>query len=242
MGKKALQYCNCSNPKRIHHCTVILLGVWWWYYITACHLTFYYTHFEITGVLCNRDLFANRTNFCFKSHLFPSQRGGYTKTKQPIRFQGLLKVTDQIAGKWKTKSIMWQILQLLFPNSYFFPPKKDEFNFKLAQYCINKARSASSIWNHKYDFRPKLHDTRFNYHFITSILKSLKYRTWLVQIFYWCSICMRWCSKFELMSTLHGLASWITSTFKTHLNRKRSGFKSIKNNVMDCTVHFYSTR
>ena len=27
------------------------------------------------------------------------------------------------------------------------------------------------IWNHKYDFRPKLHDTRFNYHFITSILK-----------------------------------------------------------------------
>ena len=24
----------------------------------------------------------------------------------------------------------------------------------------------------KYDFRPKLHDTKFNYHFITSILKS----------------------------------------------------------------------
>ena len=93
---------------------------------------------------------------------------------------------------------MWQILQLLFPNSYFFPPKKDEFNFKLAQYCINKARSASSIWNHKYDFRPKLHDTRFNYHFITSILKSLKYRTWLVQIFYWCSTCMHWCSKLNL--------------------------------------------
>ena len=30
----------------------------------------------------------------------------------------------------------------------------------------------SSIWNHKYDFRPKLHDTKFNYHFITSIKKS----------------------------------------------------------------------
>ena len=43
------------------------------------------------------------------------------------------------------------------------------------------------IWNHKYDFRPKLHDTRFNYHFITSILKSPKYRTWSVQTFYWCS-------------------------------------------------------
>ena len=31
---------------------------------------------------------------------------------------------------------------------------------------ISQARSASSIWNHKYDFRPKLHDTKFNYHFI----------------------------------------------------------------------------
>ena len=37
---------------------------------------------------------------------------------------------------------------------------------------IGGARSASSIRNHKYDFRPKLHDTKFNYHFITAILKS----------------------------------------------------------------------
>ena len=37
---------------------------------------------------------------------------------------------------------------------------------------IEQARSVSSIWNHKYDFRPKLHSTQFNYHFITSILKS----------------------------------------------------------------------
>ena len=27
---------------------------------------------------------------------------------------------------------------------------------------------ASSIWNHKYDLGPKLHDTKFDYHFITS--------------------------------------------------------------------------
>ena len=31
---------------------------------------------------------------------------------------------------------------------------------------------ASSIWNHKYDLRPKLHDTKFDYQFITAILKS----------------------------------------------------------------------
>jgi len=37
---------------------------------------------------------------------------------------------------------------------------------------IERARSASSTWNHKYDFRPKLHDTKFNCQFIRSILKS----------------------------------------------------------------------
>ena len=37
---------------------------------------------------------------------------------------------------------------------------------------IGRARSASAIWNHKYDFRPKLHDSKFNHHFIRSILKS----------------------------------------------------------------------
>ena len=52
---------------------------------------------------------------------------------------------------------------------------------------INRACSASLIWNHKYDFRPKLHDTRFNYHFIMSILKLPKCRTWSLQMFYWCS-------------------------------------------------------
>ena len=29
----------------------------------------------------------------------------------------------------------------------------------------------SLIWNHKFDFRPKLHDMKFIYHLITSILK-----------------------------------------------------------------------
>ena len=54
----------------------------------------------------------------------PANEEATLKTKQPIRFQGLFKVTNQIAGKWKTKSIMWQILQLLFPKLLLFPPKK----------------------------------------------------------------------------------------------------------------------
>ena len=37
---------------------------------------------------------------------------------------------------------------------------------------IGRARSTSSIWNHMFDFRPKMYDAKFNYHFITAILKS----------------------------------------------------------------------
>ena len=44
--------------------------------------------------------------------------------RQPIRFQGLFEATNQIVGRWKTKSIMWQILQLLFPKLSFFPSQK----------------------------------------------------------------------------------------------------------------------
>ena len=69
----------------------------------------YYIHFEITGYPCNLigsqqcDLFPNRTFFCAKSHLFLSQWEWDSKTKQPIRFQGFLKLTNHIAGKWNTK-------------------------------------------------------------------------------------------------------------------------------------------
>ena len=89
----------------------------------------YYTHFEITGGPCNLigcnwcDLFPNRTIFCFESHLFPSQRGGYTKNKTTDQISRLFESNQSIAGKWKTKSTMWQILQLLFPKLLFFPPK-----------------------------------------------------------------------------------------------------------------------
>jgi len=43
------------------------------------HFHYYYIHFEITGDPCNLigsqqcDLFTNRTIFCSKSHLSPSQ-------------------------------------------------------------------------------------------------------------------------------------------------------------------------
>ena len=56
-----------------------------------------------------------------ESHHFSSQQDRFTKTQQPIRFQGLFKGTNHIAEKWKT-----------FFLKFFF------YKFKPAQYCINK--------------------------------------------------------------------------------------------------------
>ena len=62
--------------------------------------------------------------FFVLNHIFsPGNEEASLKTKQPIRFRGLFKVTNQIAGKWKTKSIMRQILQLLFSKLLFFALK-----------------------------------------------------------------------------------------------------------------------
>ena len=92
-------------------------------------LSLYYIHFEITGGPCYLigsrwcNLFMNCTIFALNRIFFQANEQATLKTKQPIRFRGLFKITNQIAGKWKTKSIMWQILQLLFPKLQFFPPK-----------------------------------------------------------------------------------------------------------------------
>ena len=65
----------------------------------------YYTHFEITGGPCNLigsnwcDLLTNRTFFALNRIIFPANDEATMKTKQPIRFQGLFKVTNVIAGK-----------------------------------------------------------------------------------------------------------------------------------------------
>ena len=94
--------------------------------------------------------------FALNRIFFPANKQATLKTKQPIRFQGLFKATNQITGIWKTKSIMWQTLQLLFPKLLFPPPltpppnkKMDEFNIKLSQYCINKIfeLTKSCIWS-----------------------------------------------------------------------------------------------
>jgi len=41
-----------------------------------------------------------------------------------------------------------------------------------ARFKIARPRSGSAICYRKFDFEPKLHDTKFNYHLIIYILKS----------------------------------------------------------------------
>ena len=55
---------------------------------------------------------------------------------------------------------------------------------------LNKRAARVRFKNHKFDFRRKLHDTRFNYHFITSILKTPKDRTWsnILLMQYWAGL------------------------------------------------------
>ena len=62
--------------------------------------------------------------FALNHTLFPANEEATLKIKQRIRFPDLFKATNQIAGKWNTKSIMWRILQLLFPKILFFPSQK----------------------------------------------------------------------------------------------------------------------
>ena len=109
----------------------------------------YYTHFEIAGGPCNligsnwSDLFTN------KSHHFPSQWGGHTENKTTNQISRLVKSIQSNCRKMKDKeyhvanSATFVSKTLVFP-----PPKMDEFNFKLAQYCINEIfeLTKSCIW------------------------------------------------------------------------------------------------
>ena len=70
--------------------------------------------------------------FALNRIFFPANDEATLKTKQPITFQGLFKVTNQIVGKWKT--------EYHEANFATFVSKKkmDEFIFKPALYYINK--------------------------------------------------------------------------------------------------------
>ena len=76
--------------------------------------------------------------FALNCIFFPANEEATLKTKQLTRFQGLFKVTNQIAWKWKTEyhvaNFATIVSKLLISPSPPPPPptKMDECNFKLA--------------------------------------------------------------------------------------------------------------
>ena len=69
----------------------------WWFY-SLLH-PFWNHWWSLQSDWFSAVRFIHESLFCSKSHPFPSQWQRNTKTKQPIRFQGFFKVTNQIAGK-----------------------------------------------------------------------------------------------------------------------------------------------
>ena len=70
--------------------------------------------------------------FCFKFVFFPADEEATLKTKQPIRFQGLLKMTNQIAG-----------------NSYPPPPQKKKMDELISNQLMISNRTRAG---HSFDF------------------------------------------------------------------------------------------
>ena len=94
----------------------------------------------------------NMRPVCFKSHLFPSQKGGYTKNKATDQISRL--VWSNLSNCRKMKDKEYHIVNFatfVFKTLIFSPQKMDEFNFKPAQYCINKIfeLTKSYIWDNK---------------------------------------------------------------------------------------------
>ena len=88
---------------------------------------------------------------CFKSYLFPSQWGGYTKNKTTNQISRL--VWSNLSNCRKMKDKEYHIVNFatfVSKTLIFSPQKMDEFNFKPAQFCINKifelTKSCICIW------------------------------------------------------------------------------------------------
>ena len=133
--------------------------------------------------------------FCFKSHLFPNQWARHTKNKTTNQISRLAWATNLIAGEWKTKSIIWQILQLLLPKLFFFPKKwMNSISSRLTAALIKYLNLPSPVfgqfrngcnkvvieprvvqfWSEiilvksRVWFQPKLLSTQINHHYIST--------------------------------------------------------------------------
>ena len=111
-----------------------LTALWHKIFAFGTHFWFYYTHFEIPGCPCNL-IGSNWCDFFHESHQFFALNRIFFPTDQISR---LAWSKQPNCRKWKTKSIMWQILQLLSPKT-LIPPLLKWMNL------ISKQLSTASI-------------------------------------------------------------------------------------------------
>jgi len=113
------------------------------------------------------DLFTNCTIFCSNSHLFITQWEWDSKTKQAIIFQSFFKLANHIAGKWKTKTRKFWLLNCVFKIDLIkWQLNFGSCNFGLKSYLwiqIELALRARSILKSRIWFQTKLHSTQFKY-------------------------------------------------------------------------------
>ena len=110
----------------------------------------YYTHFEITGGPCNLigsnwcELFTNRTIFALNGIFFPGNEEATLKTKRPI---SCLKLPIKFQ-KIERQRVSTFFATFVSKTLTFSPQRMDGFNFRPAQYCINKMfeLTKSCIW------------------------------------------------------------------------------------------------
>ena len=76
--------------------------------------------------------------FALNRIFFPAYEEATLKTKQPIRFQGFFKITNRLQENERQRVSCDKFCNFCFQNSYPPPQKLDVFNFRPAQYCINK--------------------------------------------------------------------------------------------------------
>ena len=157
---------------------------------TSIDYQIYYIHFEMTGYPCNLigsqqcDLFPNRTIFALNRIFFSANENKTVKQNNQSDLKVFFKLTNYIAGKWKTKTpLVGKFGNFCCSSSSFIQAIKlcdfkmdvikwqlnfGSCNFGLKSYLwfqIKLALRARSILKSRVWFLTKLHSTQFKYHY-----------------------------------------------------------------------------
>ena len=117
--------------------------------------------------------------FALNRIFFPANEKATLKTKLPIRFQGFFKENNQIAGKWKKKSIVANFATFVSKTVIPHPPNKwmNQISNWLSTASIKYLNWPSPVFeqfqngcnvlviSNRTSAAPKLHFTQFNYHY-----------------------------------------------------------------------------